>query len=293
MTKEAKLVKKVKGLLKHAKVPRFLHRFGPKKYKFWQHFLALFVKQELNLSYRRVEALLSDFGIKVPTYSALCKCVKRLPLAIFRLLLNATIGLKSIAVAAIDSTGFTRTNPSGHYLQRIDRLKPIKQSVKLSVLADAKSHKILSARIRALPAHDIRDAKYLIGKTQVLPKVLVGDSAYDAESLHKLAFDKGFKTVIKPRRNVRRGFYRRKMQQFYSERIYHKRENVESTFSRLKQLHGGSVRCRTARTQRAEIFCKIIAHNLSIFLDFSDFFNSPHCNDMLKYRLPVLYSVWA
>lgn len=275
MAKETKLVKKIFRLFRRANVPRWLHKFGPKKYTLWQHLLALFLKQELNLSYRRACALLSDFGIKVPTYSALCKLAKRLPLAIFQLLLNATICLKSIAVAAIDSTGFARTNPSGHYLWRIDRHKPIKQSVKLSILADATSHKILSARIRALPAHDIRDVKYLISKTKILPKTLVGDSAYDAESLHKFAYLKGIRTVIKPRKNVRRGFYRRKMRRFYSEKIYHKRENVESTFSRLKQLHGGSVRCRTARTQRAEIFCKLIAHNLSIFWIFQTFSTTP------------------
>ncbi len=273
MVKKEKLVKKIFRLLRRAKVPRWLHRFGPKKYEFWQHFLALLVMQECKLSFRRVEILLLELGFICPTYSALCKIVKRLPLAIFQLLLKATIQLKSIAVAAIDSTGFTRTNPSGHYLWRIDRRKPIKQSVKLGILADTHSKKILSARIRALPAHDIRDAKYLLEKSPVFQKFLVGDTAYDAESLHKFCFDNNIKSVIKPRKNVKRGFYRKQMRKFYEEKIYHKRSNVESAFSKLKRLFGSDVRCQSARTQRAEIYCKLIAYNLSIFLSLLDFFN--------------------
>ena len=266
MTKTSRLVNKIKCLLKRAAVPRWLHHFGPKKYQFWQHFLALLIKQELNLSYRRACALLSDFGFKIPTYSALCKIAKRLPLRLWQALLKATVGLKSIAAAAIDSTGFTRTNPSGHYIWRIDRRKPIKQAVKVSILADAGSKKILTARIRALPAHDIRDAKYLINRASAMPFILLGDSAYDAESLYEFCYDKNIIAIVKPRKNVKRGFYRHKMWRFYTEELYHKRSCVEAVFSRLKRLYGGSVRCRTARTQRAELFCRMIVYNLSIFL---------------------------
>lgn len=275
MEKESKLVKKVKGLLRSAGLPRWLHRFGPKKYEFWNHALALLVKQEYQLSYRRVVALLSGFGTRVPTYSALCKMAKRLPLAIFQLLLKATIRLKSIDVAAIDSTGLTRTNPSGHYLWRIDRHEPIKRPVKLSVLIDTRSKRMLSARVRALPAHDIRDAKYLVSHSSQSIQNVTGDSAYDAESLYEFCYNKNIIAVVKPRKNARRGFYRKKMKRLYDEHIYHKRSNVESAFSRLKRLFGGSVRCRTARTQRAEVFCRLIVYNLSLFWKLLTFSTKP------------------
>ena len=39
--KEENLVKKIKGILDKAGCPRFLHHFGPKRYEFKMHALAL------------------------------------------------------------------------------------------------------------------------------------------------------------------------------------------------------------------------------------------------------------
>ena len=105
MEKETKLVKKVKRLLRKAGLPRWLHRFGPKKYDFWQHALALLIKQECKLSYRRTSRLLSMLGMVVPTYSALAKMAKRVPLDLWQRLLAATV--QPAVLAAVDGTGLS------------------------------------------------------------------------------------------------------------------------------------------------------------------------------------------
>jgi DDE family transposase/SWIM zinc finger len=47
---------------------------------------------------------------------------------------------------------------------------------------------------------------------------------------------------------------------------YHKRSNVESTFSAIKRKFGDSVRSRTDDAMKAEVLCKIIAHNLCVLV---------------------------
>ena len=64
MEKEIKLVKKVKHLLKCLGCPRWLHHFGPKTYEFYEHLIALLVKEYCRLSYRRIKYLLDMFGFR-------------------------------------------------------------------------------------------------------------------------------------------------------------------------------------------------------------------------------------
>ena len=254
-----KLVKKVKCLLRKAGTPRWLHHFGPKKYEFWQHAIALLVKQECRLSYRRTTRLLSSLGWLVPTYSALAKMVKRLPLDLWQRLLAATC--QPAWLAAVDGTGLSRTSASPYYVKRIDR-EPDKRFVKLSIMVDTRRKKVLALHVRAKPAHDIKDVKQLL-KLAPTPGKLLADKAYDAEWLHELAFSKGITTMIPIRKGTFRGFYRHKMLRLFRKRTYNRRSMVESVFSALKRKYGSSVSCRTARTQRAEVYCRAILHNIT------------------------------
>ena len=278
MREKPRLIQKVKQLLRRAGLPRWLHRFGPKKYEFWQHALVLLVKQECKQGYRRACNLLRELGHTVPTYSAVAKMACRLPASLWQRLLVATISFTAVAIAAIDSTGLSRSNPSYHYIRRIDRDGPVGRAVKLSILVDTRRRKILAARFRALPTHDVRDVKCLLKRTPITPRKIVGDSAYDDElNVFKPCHDRNIIAVVKPYKTRKNGFYRRKMRKHYDLRTYHRRPCVESAFGALKQKYGGSVRCHTARTQRAEVFCRLILHNLSLWL--SDFFNAPGASE--------------
>jgi len=46
------------------------------------------------------------------------------------------------------------------------------------------------------------------------------------------------------------------------QKDYHKRSNVESTFSMVKAKFGDSVRSKTEVAMKNEALCKILAHNL-------------------------------
>jgi transposase len=260
--KQSKLHRKICRLLKKLNYGRFLHHFGPKKFTLVQHLVALLIKEMSRLSFRRVVLLFGIFDFEVPTYSALCKSRKRIPHYLWNSLLQLTSGLQHEKVA-IDGTGFSRTNPSFHYVKRINRRRPIKTYAKLSALFDIESKKFCALRVRAKPRHDFQDVKYLMNSVGKM-KYLYGDTAYDAESLHEICFNKNVQTFIKPRKNVKRGFYRKKQMKNYSDEEYHQRSLIEAGFGSLKRKYGGSVSGKGIVSLKSEIFCKAICHNLSL-----------------------------
>ena len=261
MKKEERLINKIKRFLKQLKCPRYLHHFGPKTYEFYQHILALMLKEIFKLSFRRVSKILRILGFEVPSYSALCKMRKRIPISLWKSFMQKTANFDSYIVA-VDSTGLSRTNISWHYVKRINA-KPVKRSIKLSAFFDTQKKKFIALKVRTKPRHDIKDISSLIKQRSNMKK-LVGDSAYDAEFLHEKAHELGIVTVIKPRKNVKRGHYRKKQGKHYSERTYHRRSMIESGFSSLKRKYGSYVLAKSASAQKAEVYCRAIAHNLNL-----------------------------
>jgi len=261
MKKLTKLARKIKRLLRQLNQREYLHHFGPKKYKFYQHVFALLLMQVGKFSLRRVCNFLILLEIEAPTYSALCKSRKKIPISLWKFLLNQTANFKHFSVA-VDSTGFSRTNPSFHYVKRINCEKPIKSYTKTSALFEINKKKFIALKTRVKPRHDIKDVSYLLKNKKI--NLLIGDSAYDAESLFEKCFDKNIKVIVKVKKNVKRGFYRRKMLKDYSDEIYHQRSLIESGWSSVKRKYGGSVSGKSFRSINAEIYGKAICHNLNL-----------------------------
>ena len=265
--KKKRLIHKVKRLLRQTGIPRWLNHLGSKKYEFWQHALALIVKQECKLGYRRVSRLLNWLGYKTPTYSALAKMLKRVPWQLWQKVLNLT-NKQKLNLVAIDGTGLSRPLPSPYYYRRIDKPYPVEVPLKLSIAIDTRTKRVLSLRLRAKSCHDIRDAKYLINRLPSLPRKLVADKGYDAEWLHRFCYDKGIKAVI-PIRNYGKPKHRSmslRNNQNIKKKTYGRREMVESVIGALKRKFGASVSSISAHTRRAEIYCRAIAHNIIAYL---------------------------
>jgi len=262
MEKEVKLARKIKRLLSAIGAPRWLHRFGPKTYELKQHLFALLSMTIFRLSFRRVSFLLGMFGFKVPTFSALCKSRKRISPTLFQRLMALTAGATHSCVA-IDSTGISKQNPSYHYIKRIDRKKPIKSYIKQSSLFDIQRRTFVALRVRSKPRHDVKDVKYLLKRTEVQKK-LFGDTAYDAEWLHEYCFENNIQTMIKPRKNVKRGFYRRKQMKNYSESEYHQRSLIEAGQGAMKRKYGGYTLAKRIEAIKTEAYLKATAFNLRL-----------------------------
>ncbi|MBU2639585.1 MAG: transposase [Nanoarchaeota archaeon] len=269
MKKEVKLINKIKCLLKQLKCPRYGHRFGPKTYELYQHIVALVIRWYCKLSYRRVVKLLNLLGIECPSKSALQYNACKLKTSWWNKVIELTSGAKH-EIIAIDATGICRTNPSYHYLKRIDGKMP-KMFVKLNVALDIKNKKFCAAKIRVIPAHEIRDAKILIKRSK--PKILVADKGYDANHLHEYCFKNNIEAHIPMRRKGRskheRWSKRRLAAKHFNEHIYHRRELVESGFGSLKRVYGSNVNSKKALAIRSDIYGRMLCHN--IFFEIIDF----------------------
>ena len=262
MEKEIKLVNKIKHWLRRLGCPRWLHHFGPKKYEFLEHLTALLVRAFCRLSYRRAVELLDLIGMRCPSKSALQYTAKRLNAGFWQRILQITCGTSYLI--AIDSTGLSRTNPSYHYLKRIDGKMP-KVPVKLSLAFDTRKKKISAAKIRVLPAHDIKDAKILLKQSK--PKIFVADKGYDANWLHKYCNENSIKAHIPIRAGYGKSSHyrhtaRKNATKTFNLRTYHRRELIESGNSSIKRKYGSSVSSKTVRTIRTEIYARLACHNI-------------------------------
>lgn len=260
--KEARLINKVKRLIKRLGMPRGLNRFGPKKYELYHHLSALLVRSFCKLSYERTVKLLRMLEIICPSKSALHDRMSKLPSWLWNKAIKITSGIKHYLIA-LDGTGFSRTNPSYHYLRRINGALP-RIPVKLSAAFDTKTKKWCAAKIRVLPAHDIKDAEYLIRISN--PKKVAADKAYDSGNLHRYCHENKIEAHI-PLRDygkVRHGnmSYRIKASKWFRARTYHRRELIESGFHSIKIKYGASVTSKKAKTIRAEVLGRLLCHNL-------------------------------
>ena len=59
-------------------------------------------------------------------------------------------------------------------------------------------------------------------------------------------------------------YYNYKRDEFYQH--YHKRSNVETTFSMIKSKFGERLRSKTATAQVNEALCKVLCHNLCVVI---------------------------
>ena len=265
MKKEKRLVNKIRRLIRQAGLPRFLHRFGPKKFLLWQLCLGLLIKEVFRLSYRRAMKFLDEFyGIRLH-WTTLQKFRKRVPLAIWQTLLKCTAD-NSIAVAAIDGTSMQRHNPSMHYLKRIDREEKISVPIYLNVMIDVIRRKFVAIRHHATKCGEVPDAYYLLKQSPKEIELAVMDKLYDSEKLHRLLRERGTYSIIPVKKNWARGQLRKQLKDCFDYTLYWQRNLIESLFSALKRLFGNHLRGLTARTQRAEVYMRLIAYNLGAII---------------------------
>ena len=265
MKKEERLVNKIRRLIRQAGFPRFLHRYGPKKFLLWQLCLGLLIKEVFRLSYRRAMKFIDEFYAIALHWTTLQKFRKRVPLSIWQTLLKTTLD-KSIAVAAIDGTSMQRHNPSMHYLKRIDRENKISIPIYLNVMVDVMRRKFVAVRHHATKCGEVPDAYYLIKQFPNEIELAVMDKLYDSEKLHRFLRENGIYSIIPVKKNWRKGQLRKQLMVCFDYSLYWQRNLIESLFSALKRLFGNYLRGLSARTQRAEIYMRMIAYNLVVVI---------------------------
>ena len=232
-------------MIRQARVPSYLHHFGPKKFTSIQHVKCRLLKE-------------------IPGVSTLKKFVKRLPFWLKSMLVAYSSNIESADYGAIDSTGLSRTNASQHYAKRIDRKNPIKKSLKLS-LYTTRNH-ILSFRLRSEWCGDTKDVAYLLNQSPIIALVNCMDKGYDANYIHQYFRELETYSIIPARKGCRRGNYRKEMRDFFDYAQYWERNCAEWNNSSLKRVFGDYVKSHNFRTQHSEVAARIILHNLKVIL---------------------------
>jgi transposase len=184
--------------------------------------------------------------------------------------------LKSVEVDfAVDSSGFT----SSRFIRWFDHKygKPMKEHdwVKVSVMTGVKTNVVTAVEVDERYAADCPQFQPLLGTTVAngfRPREVSADSAYlsyeNMEAVGKTGAVPfiAFKANSNP--DPKRGDLYARMFHLYSfnrdEYLahYHKRSNVESTFSMIKAKFGDSLRSKTDVAMVNEALCKVLCHNV-------------------------------
>ena len=262
MRKKNTLKQKAFDLWRKAGLPDFFNKKGPKKTPAWLVYACHLEYTNHAPAWRRASNFMLDYHDVKRHWTSWQKALAKWPAWVWDALAKASVGDEPCELAAIDGTSMARSNPSQHYLHRIDRDGKVSRPIQQVVMVDVCRRKFLSWRIRARPRGEKCDVPYLIERSPVLPECVLMDKGFDSEPLHTYLRDQGVWSVAPVRKGCKRGRYRKQLRDCFDYNLYWQRNIVESLISAIKRLFGVHIRARTWRAQRAEICSRIISYNI-------------------------------
>jgi transposase len=237
-------------------------------------------KEKLNLSYRRFVEVCEENNMqrmlcikRIPHFSTIQKFVQRMNKSLFEKLVRACTKLLNLkdVVAAIDGTGFSNTNPSQYYQNRINAER-VKNYTKTVFLSDINTKLILGVETQSDHTHETTYFKPMVKQLIGCLKIMLADKGYDSMSNRKLCWQNGIDVHIPFRKfseqQRKYGFKdkysatRRRALKKFDKTLYNKRVLIESVNSAIKQTLGGFVRARKASNQQKAVTIKALAYNI-------------------------------
>lgn len=276
-------------------LPRYAHRYSPKKFTQPQLFACLVLKEFLRLDYRKLAALLVDCRDlreaihlrEVPHYTTFQKAAVRLLAARHaRRTLHWTLHVgiclrrlrRRIVLAALDGTGFESRHVSRYYVLRRSSTSKFWQKTtyrtfpKAGILCDCASHMILAIVTGQGPAPDIRHFRQALDEAGQIVRLetLAADAGYDSEASHVYGREEwGVRTLIppligRPTKKPPSGYWRRQMKSRLHTTRYSNRWQVETVHSMLKRLLGSEMRARSYWARCREMQLRALTLNIMI-----------------------------
>ena len=265
-----------------ASVEQPLHTFGRPRLPIADMLFSVAFKTYTTLSGRRFasdlrEAHTRGFISELPHYNSISRYLESETLTAYlkQLITESSLPLKGVETDfAVDSSGFA----TAHFLRWFDAKygKEMKEHdwVKVHLMCGVKTNIVTSVEISKAHANDYNYFKPLVDKTAqsgFTMKEVSADKAYLGNTNFQAALKHGAIPYIPFKTNsVENGngklwarifhFYQFKRDEFLSH--YHKRSNVETTFSMIKAKFGERLRSKTETAQINEALCKVLCHNL-------------------------------
>ena len=262
MRKKRTLKEKAFHLWKKAGLPKFFNKYGPKTAPERQTYLCYLEYTVHAPAWRRAANFMEKYHKRNRHWTTWQKAIQKWPAWVWDALAQASVDYEECETAAIDGTGFSRTNASQYYLKRIDSQNKIKHHTQAVVMVDVERKKFLSWRFRTKPRGETRDVPYLVKRTPTRPETILMDKGFDSNPLHSWIRERGIWSVTPVRKGCKRGRYRKQLRDCFDYGLYWQRNSVECLIGVVKRLFGSHVRARKARMQRAEISMKFIAYNI-------------------------------
>ena len=156
MRKKRTLKEKALHLWKKAGLPKFLNKYGPKTTPARQVYLCYLEYTVHAPAWRRASNFMGNYHKRNHHWTTWQKAIQKWPAWVWDALAQASLDYETCELAAIDGTGFSRTNASPYYLKRIDSQKKIKRHTQVRVMVDVDRRKFLSWRFRSKPRGETR-----------------------------------------------------------------------------------------------------------------------------------------
>jgi transposase len=219
------------------------------------------------------------FISKVPHYNSIFNYLENPELTpILRdLILQSSLPLKSVEVDfAVDSSGFTTSRFHRWYDHKYGKVREKHEWVKVHITCGVKTNIITAVEIAGQHAGDVGLLAPMVKTTSQNFTIaeVSADKAYGSRQNMELIAAVGATPFIAFKsNNIGTGggmwgqmfhFFMFKRDEFLSH--YHKRSNVESTFSMMKRKFGDSIRSKTETAMTNEALCKILCHNLTVLI---------------------------
>lgn len=175
---------------------------------------------------------------------------------------------------AVDSSGFSSSRFDRWYSVKHLRMKSEQRWVKAHAITGTSTHVITSAVIDKQDSGDPAHFAPLVKKTagNFTIRQVSGDKAYTNTESFQVTEDCGGVAYLAFKVNTSGsigGIFERMYHLFCLNKEdylhhYHRRSNIESTFSAVKRLFGDSVRSKNETAMRNEVLGKMLAYNITL-----------------------------
>jgi transposase len=183
---------------------------------------------------------------------------------------------------AVDSSGFSTSTYSRWFDHKYGRERTHQTWIKTHLMCGVNTHIVTSVEANPYESADTTQFPSLVNITAQNFKIseVSADKAYsDRRNLNVVQSIGGMAYIPFKSNSTGNGDHHHKfsglwnqMWHFYNFnrdiflQHYHKRSNVETTFSMIKAKFGTSVRAKTPTAQVNEVLCKVLCHNICVLI---------------------------
>jgi transposase len=225
------------------------------------------------------EAHRRGFIKRMPSHNSISNTLEddRLTPILRSLIERSALALASVEECfAMDSSGLSTSRWVRWYDHKYGKMMKQHEWVKVHITTGVKTNIITAVEIGEPNASDNKMLPPMLATTAENFKIaeVSGDTAYCSRKNMELVAAAGAKPFFAFQQNAvgtgggmwekMFGYFQFRREEFLEH--YHKRSNVESTFSMLKRKFGDGLRSRSDAAMKNETMCKILCHNLVVLI---------------------------